>query len=106
MDGTTDKGNIDDEIFLTLWCDVESTHERVHRTMLYFGLSRPKEVNAQGLLGCLQTSLQSIGISTLNADECKRLVGIGTDGASVNIAAGGLKCQVEKELPWVFWMCT
>ena len=35
--------------------------------------------------------------------KCKRL-GIGTDGASVNIAAGGLRGLVERELPWVFWM--
>ena len=41
MDGTTDKGNIDDEMFLALWCDVESTDEKVHTRMSYFGLSRP-----------------------------------------------------------------
>ena len=32
------------------------------------------------------------------------LVGIGTDGTSVNIAAAGLKGLVEGELEWVFWM--
>ena len=32
------------------------------------------------------------------------LVGIGTDGASVNIASAGLKGLVEEELPWIFWM--
>lgn len=31
------------------------------------------------------------------------LVGIGTDGASANIAAAGLKGLVEKEAPWVHW---
>jgi hypothetical protein len=31
------------------------------------------------------------------------LVGIGTDGASANIAAAGLKGLVEKEIPWVYW---
>ena len=34
----------------------------------------------------------------------KYLVGIGTDGASVNIAAAGLKGMVEEELQWIFWM--
>ena len=45
-----------------------------------------------------------IGISAINAEECKKLVGIGTDGASANIASAGLKGLVEKEVPWVFWM--
>ena len=31
-------------------------------------------------------------------------MGIGTDGASANIAAAGLKGLVEKHLPWVYWM--
>ena len=37
-------------------------------------------------------------------EDCKRLVGIRTDGAAENIASGGLKGLVEKELPWVYWM--
>ena len=65
MDGTTDKGNIDDEMFLALWCDVESTDKKVHKRMSYFGSSKPKEVNAQGLFDCLQTPLRSIRISAL-----------------------------------------
>ena len=28
MDGSTDKGNIDDEMFLALWCDVDGTDEK------------------------------------------------------------------------------
>ena len=32
------------------------------------------------------------------------LVGIGTDGASVNIAVAGLKGLVEGELQQIFWM--
>ena len=36
--------------------------------------------------------------------SAKKLVGIGTDGASSNMAPGGLKRLVEKELPWIFWM--
>ena len=40
----------------------------------------------------------------VNAEECKKLVGIGTDGASSDVAAGGLKGLIERELPWIFWM--
>ena len=45
-----------------------------------------------------------LGITGINPDAYKHLVGIGTDGASANIAAAGMKGLVEKELPWVFWM--
>ena len=48
--------------------------------------------------------MQRLGISTINREECGKIVGIGTDGASVNIAGAGLKGLVEKEIPWVVWM--
>ena len=31
------------------------------------------------------------------------MIGICTDGASANIASGGLKGLIEKEIPWLFW---
>ena len=56
------------------------------------------------MLKCLQSALQIFGVSALNVENCRMLVGIGTDGASVNIAAAGLKGLVEGELQWIFWM--
>ena len=104
MGGTCDSGNIDDEMLLTVWCDTDSSDEKVHTKMTYFALARPRDVTGAGLFQCLQASLQALGISALNAEECKKLAGIGTDGASSNVAAGGLKSLVENELPWMFWM--
>ena len=46
----------------------------------------------------------SLGVEEVSADGCKKLVGVGTDGAASNIAAGGLKGEVEKHLGCVFWM--
>ena len=45
-------------------------------------------------------------LTAYNKRFCERtkLVGVGTDGASANVAAGGLKGLVEEELPWVYWM--
>ena len=103
MDSTTDKGNIDDEMFLVLWCDVNGSDEKVHTKMKFFAVARPTGLTEAGLFECLQTSLQRIGISAIDAENCKQLVGIGTDGASANVASGGLKGLVEKELPWMFW---
>ena len=50
MDGSTDKGNIDDELFLVLWCDIDSREERVLTEMSYLSVSRPKAVTGKGLL--------------------------------------------------------
>jgi hypothetical protein len=36
---------------------------------------------------------------SIDAEECKMLIGVGTDGASANIACAGLKGLVEKEIP-------
>ena len=65
---------------------------------------RPFTVRAEGLLQSLKHGLQSLGIHDLSGAAYKKLVGIGTDGASTNIAARGLKCLVERELDWSFWM--
>lgn len=46
MDGSTDTGNIDDEMFLVLWCDVDHEDEMVHTNMSYFAVDRPKKVDA------------------------------------------------------------
>lgn len=30
MDGSTDSGNIEDELFLVVWCDVDGDDEKLH----------------------------------------------------------------------------
>lgn len=44
----------------------------------------------------------STEIQGINASECTKLIGVCTDGASTNVAAGGLKGLTEKELPWMW----
>ncbi len=104
MDGSTDTGNIDDELFLVLWCDVDASDEKVHTRMSFFAVTRPEAVTGKGLFDCMQGALGRLGIAAIDPEACKFLVGIGTDGGSANIAAAGMKGLVEKELPWVFWM--
>ena len=65
-----DKGNVDNEKFPAL------VGERVHTRMSWFALSRPKEVDARGLFDCLQTSLRSIGISALSAENARGLLAL------------------------------
>ena len=71
--------------------------------MSYFAVDCPKKVDAQGLFDCLESSLGRLGIQAVDAEQCKMLIGIGTDGASANVAAGGLKGLVEKQVPWLYW---
>ena len=76
LNGSTDKGNIDNdnEILLVVWCDSDGTDEKVHTRMDYFSVSRPQSVTADGLFQVLEEGLQSLGIKEVSADECKKLV--------------------------------
>ena len=71
--------------------------------MDFFTVSRPQSADGKRLFECLQSVFQHIGVAVLDKENCKTLIGIGTDGASTNIAAAGLKGLVEAELEWVFW---
>lgn len=90
MDSSTD-GNIDDKMFLVLRCDVDCDNQLVHTNMSYFAVARPQKVDRQGLFDSLEGSLHRLGIHAVDAQQCKMLTGIGTDGDSANIAAAGLK---------------
>ena len=45
-------------------------------------------LDASGLFLSLKNALFRLGISDVDAKNCKKLVGIGSDGASANIAKG------------------
>ena len=94
LDGSTDRGNVDNELLMVCWCDKDSKDERMCT----------KIGNAEGLFKLLCHGLQQLGISDVNKEACSRLIGIATDGAAVNIASGGLKGLVEKHVPWIYWM--
>jgi hypothetical protein len=102
MDASTDKGNIDDEIFLLIWCDIHGHDEKVHSKMSFLCVDRPKSVAAVGLYGSLEGALKLLAFDSVG--ECTKLIGLGTDGASANVAARGLKGLVEEKLPWVYFM--
>ena len=85
LDGCTDAGNVDDEVFLAVWCDCNGSDQKVHTRMEYLTAVRPQSVTAKGLFEVLESALQDLGIPEVSAKHCKKLVGIGTDGASANI---------------------
>ena len=54
LDGSTDKGNVDNEVCLIVWCDVSAEDERVHTRMSYLTVCRPQSVSAGGLLSVVE----------------------------------------------------
>ena len=57
--------------------------------MSHFAVDRPQDTTVVGLLKSLQNGRGRLGITAINADECKKLIVIGIDGPAVN---------------WVYWM--
>ena len=104
LDGSTDVGNVDNELLLVVWFDRDGVDEKVCTKTTYFKVCRPSTVTAEGLLEVLERALQMLGIPAITVESCSKLVGLGTDGASTNVAARGLKGLVEDKLDWVFWM--
>ena len=104
IDGSTDKANVDNEVFMAVWCDTNGTDEKIHTQTSYFHVGRPSTVDVIGLFQSLSDALRKLGIPEVDVEHCSKLVGIGSDGAASNIARGGLKGLVEAKLNWVFWM--
>ena len=112
MDGSTDAGNVEDEVVALLHCRKDDAAEVVRSCSRYFSVQVPEKADADGLVKCLGTALCELGIenildqaSVLGTDDSRPiLVGGGTDGASVNIAEqNGMKGQKQRQIPWLFW---
>ena len=72
--------------------------------MTYLTVDRPSSAKSEGLFASLENALCCLGIPSLDASTCRKLVGVGTDKASANISVRGLKGLVECKLEWICWM--
>ena len=100
-DGSMDAGNVENELYLALYFDPYAKDGKVHVCNRFLSVRHPKHSTAEGLFECFQKAVSHVGI----VDWEDKLVGFGCDGASVNIAAGGLRGYLEQSVPWVvvFW---
>ena len=46
MDGSTDSGNIEDELIVIMYCVTDKTHQRIRSCARYFSLQVPKKADA------------------------------------------------------------
>lgn len=80
IDGSTDKGNVDDELFMAVWCEHNSSDETIHTKTTFFHVEKPKSVDGSGLFESLKNALLKLEIVIETSSS--KLVGIGTDRAS------------------------
>ena len=100
-DASTDAGNVEVELFLSLRFDPYSDDGMVHVRHTIFCTRYLKSETGEGLFECLQTAIKYMEVD----DWQQKLVGFGCNGASANIAEGGLKGHLQREVPWIamFW---
>lgn len=112
MDGTTDARNIKDELIVIMSFCKDYTAGEVRSFAGHFSIEVPEKVNADGLIACLQRTLQVV-VGVWDSDNVLSkaivlgarpiLIGGDTDGASVNVAEQNrMKGKMQRELPWLF----
>jgi hypothetical protein len=97
-----DSGNVEDEVFLVVFCDPYLTDGKVHVRNNFLTVWRPGRSNAAGLFACLKAAMGFVGVSNWES----KLIGVGCDGTNVNMGTtGGLKGLLRETMPWVvvFW---
>ncbi len=108
MDGSTDKGLVENELFVILYCRKDDDAQEIKTCARYLCVQEPKKADADGLIECLSKALEYMGIenildreSVLGVQGNPVLVGCGTDGASVNVSA--MRHKLQAVLCWLFW---
>ena len=111
MDGSTDAGNIQDELIAVMYCFVDEEVQEMRSCVRYLSVKEPAKTDARGLIACLCDAMKDIGLdnfldkaSVLGIQDKPIVVGGGTDGAAVNIGEQrGMKSTMQEALPWLFW---
>jgi len=111
MDGSVDKAKVENEVILVQYCHLDNDLEEVKSCSRFLKINEPKKADANGLVECLGKGLQVMGMNDIfNSEEILEvegkpvLVGVGTDGASVNISEqNGMRGILQRNHPWQFW---
>ena len=109
MDGSTDAGNLEDELIVLVYCDMDDAEQEMTTYSRFLSLHKPQKADASGLLECIGKAMHLLGVDdVLDRDSVLGvtkpvLIGLGTDGATANIGAhNGLRGQIQRALSWLF----
>uniref|UniRef100_A0A1X7SRW2 DUF4371 domain-containing protein n=1 Tax=Amphimedon queenslandica TaxID=400682 RepID=A0A1X7SRW2_AMPQE len=97
-DATTDTGNAEVELFLALYFDPYTTDGTVYVENVFLSARYLESGTGEGLYAAFKRAMQHMNIS----DWKMKMIGFGCDGASANIAEGGLYGILKEEVPWIF----
>ena len=93
MDGSTDAGNLEQELVVVLFCLKDDAAEEIKFYTRFLSTATPENADTNSLIECLSHSQQLLGIedvldqaSVLAVEGKPILVGGGACGASVNVA--------------------
>ena len=109
IDGTTDSGNIEDELIVVLYCKKDDIAKEIKSCARYLSVVTPDKANTEGLVKCVKKAMTRLKIDdVLDSDVVLSskpiLIGGGSDGASVNIGQHhSMKAQLQEGLNWLFW---
>ena len=111
MDGSTDKGRVENEMFVILFSKKDEDKQEMKTCSRYLCIVEPAKADADGLIECLRNALTCMGVedilareSVLGVRDHPVLVGCGTDGAAVNVSGqNGMRGKITAALPWLFW---
>ena len=65
MDGSTDSGNVEEELVVIMFCKRDASVEEVRSCARYFAIQEPKRADANGLIECLGKALEPLGIEDI-----------------------------------------
>ena len=94
-DGSTDAGNVENELFLVLHFDPYTANGKVRVCNSLFTVRQLSSGTAQGLFDCLKRAVEYMGA----ADWETKLVSFGCDGTNANIGDRGLKGFLKEAVP-------
>ena len=98
LDGSTDSGNVEDEVFLVVFSDPYSADGRIHVRNDFLTVRRLKRANAEGLMACLRATMGCLGVAKWES----KLIGVGCDGANVNMGTtGGMRGLLTQTMSWI-----
>jgi len=88
MDGSTDKGKVENEVIVIQYCKVDEVIEEVRSFSRFLRVVEPMKADADGLIKCLGEGLKEMGITDIL--NSKNVLGVEghhvliADGATVN----------------------